>query len=466
MTREMIGTYENAAIAAIATAPATGAVGIIRISGFNTAHITEKVFTPADGKGLLCHAPRTMIFGFIRNSGGELLDKALCVFMPGPNSYTGEDTAELHCHGGLALLSVVLAALINAGARSAQAGEFTKRAFLNGKMDLTEAEAVADLIAADWEGGVKNAAAQLTGIWGKKIGSIYDTLTDIASHYAAYIDYTDENVEPPDLSLFTNNLAQARDQLKSLLSHASAGKIVTDGIKTAIVGRPNVGKSSLFNAMLGYNRSIVTTMPGTTRDEIREKIIFGGVPLVLSDTAGIRMADAEAEEQGVLKAYTAASDAGLVLAIFDGSEDLTDEDTVIIEKSHTYKNVLCAINKADRTQNNETLCRLKSEYGEICMLSAKTGQGLDLLSERINKRCGMGDIRYDGSIVTNARQLDCLTKAESLVEGAHSDIAQGLPAELAWGDVNEAAASLGEILGRAVSDDIIEKIFSRFCVGK
>ena len=320
----------NDTIAAIATGMAVTAIGIVRVSGPRAVQAAEAVFSPADGRPLGAHADRQLVYGRLRGRDGADIDLCLATVSRAPHSYTGEDTAELQCHGSPAVLREALGALFSQGARQALPGEFTRRAFLNGRMDLVQAEAVIDIIEAETAEGAKNAVGQLGGALSRRIGAVYSALLDEEAHFGALLDYPDEDIEPFELEKCRAALDGARAELRAILGTFERGRILREGVPAALIGRPNAGKSSLMNALLGYERAIVTAAPGTTRDTIEEKAVLGGVAVRLTDTAGLREARGEAERLGVERARSAAESAELVLAVFDGSQPLTaaDEETL------------------------------------------------------------------------------------------------------------------------------------------
>ena len=337
-------------IAAIATGSQISAIGIIRLSGDHTLPIIDTVFRPKNGKQMSESANRTLIFGDLLDRNGATLDLCLCTISRGPHSYTGEDTAELQCHGSPVVLREALDALFAAGARQALAGEFTKRAFLNGRMDLTQSEAVIDLIDAETAEAARNAAGQLGGAILRKTDCIYDSLVDITSHYHAVLDYPDEDIDEFELQNYSSTLEAAASELRRLLQSFERGSILQSGLPSAIIGRPNAGKSSLLNALLGYDRAIVTDIPGTTRDTIEEKIRLGGLLLRLSDTAGLRSTDDVVEKIGVDRAVSVAKRAKLVLAVFDGARPFTTEDQNVIDTAANCIHAIAIVNKCDLPQ--------------------------------------------------------------------------------------------------------------------
>ena len=334
-------------IAAIATGAQVAAIGIIRISGPEALPIVDRLFRPASGKLMSEYEDRKLIYGRLTDRGGELLDLCLCTVSRAPHSYTGEDTAELQCHGSPTVLRAALEELFHAGARQALPGEFTKRAFLNGRMDLTQAEAVIDLIHAETALDAKNAAGQLGGAVLRRAQSVYDALQDIASHYHAVIDYPDEDIPDFQLSAYEATLTGCIDQLQRLLDTFSRANVLHGGVPAVILGRPNAGKSSLLNALLGYERAIVTDVPGTTRDTIDARVTLGGVLLRLTDTAGLRGTSDPVEAIGVHRALDAAADAALAIAVFDAARPLGDDDRQVIAAAQRATVRIAVLNKAD-----------------------------------------------------------------------------------------------------------------------
>ncbi|MBQ1236164.1 MAG: tRNA uridine-5-carboxymethylaminomethyl(34) synthesis GTPase MnmE, partial [Oscillospiraceae bacterium] len=360
-------------IAAIATGNQVAAIGIIRLSGDEAINIVDRLFKPQSGKPMSTYADRKLVYGSLEDMAGERLDLCLCTISRAPNSYTGENTAELQCHGSPMLLRTALEELFKAGARQALQGEFTKRAFLNGRMDLSSAEAVADIIDAESVQCVKNAAAQLSGAVTVKTEKIYAFLADISSHYHAVLDYPDEDIEDFLLENYVSGLRDAQRELKVLLSSFERGKLMQNGIPAAIVGRPNAGKSSLLNALLGYERAIVTDIPGTTRDTIEEKLRIGSLTLRLTDTAGIRDSEDKVEQLGVERSRLAMERSELVIAVVDGSAELDDEDMEIVRRAEAAPKAILVISKADLEQQGNEI-----ETTLPCVsISSLTGKGLD-----------------------------------------------------------------------------------------
>lgn len=443
-------------IAAVATPPAKSAIGIIRISGDDAFEITKKVFSGDISE------PRKMVTGKMLSENGEVCDYGMGVFFKAPASFTGEDSAELYCHGSTAVLRSVLTSLFRAGARPAAAGEFTRRAFLNGKMDLTQAEAVIDLIDSETELAAKNAAEQMNGRLGREISAISSALTSIAAEFYAFVDYPDDEIEQTERDELAARLYACADTAKVLAGTYSSGRIFRDGIRVALIGRPNVGKSSLLNALLGTERSIVTDIEGTTRDTVEESLRAGNVALHLIDTAGLRNADTEPERLGIARSEAAARDADIVVAVFDGSTppDEYDMQTLALAKSARS---LCVINKNDLG----TVIH-RSIFGDLPVveISAKLNSGTQTVIDKICEIFNVSDIPCDGRTLTNPRHASTLIRAEERIRAAADAFAGGIYADLAVSDIEAAINILGEITGNSAQDTIINEIFSRFCVGK
>lgn len=451
-------------IAAIATIQAPSAIGIVRLTGPDTRRILDGVFAPANGRPMSAQTPRKLVFGRALDRSGGIIDEALAVHFPGPNSYTGEDCAEIHCHGSPVVLDEVLAAAFARGARQARGGEFTQRAFLSGRMDLIQAESVADLIDAESAGAARNAVGQLQGRMSRSVGGIYDALMDVVSRFYAIVDYPDEEIEPLQQAQIEQTLAESAERLDALLATFSRGRLLKSGVPAVILGKPNAGKSSLLNALLGYDRAIVTDIAGTTRDTVEEKVLVGSVLLRLCDTAGIRDAADTVERLGVERAQQAAQRAELALLVLDGSAPLTREDEEAIAAARQARRMLVLVNKADLPQVLDTAA-LRVRFGEVIPLSARSGAGVDALCRAVEELFAGGETPR-GELLTNARQAESAQRALDAVRRAEQALRSGLSPDAVLTDAEEALEALAEFSGKRVRDDLVATIFSRFCVGK
>ena len=454
-------------ISAVITALGEGAVGIVRMSGEQALAVGETLFKAASGKKLAEYKPNTMVYGHVYDQDGSLVDEVLAVFMQGPRSYTAEDVVEIQCHGGLQSLKKILQLTYAAGARPAEAGEFTKRAFLNGRIDLTQAEAVMDIIRSRSEASLKLAARQQQGQLAKELRGLRNALVDVVVNLEAVIDYPEEDIEDVTYGRVQESIASCNDAIDSLLAHAHTGKILREGLRTAIVGKPNVGKSSLLNALLKEERAIVSQYAGTTRDVIEEQLLLDGVPLVLADTAGIRSTEDFVEKIGVEKSRQLLQDAELVICVVDGSEGLTAEDEAILAAA-SGKPCVIIVNKSDLGLAVD-LEELKERFGQdkVMTLSAKTLTGVEAFSAWLKDYVyGSEGALSDGAYVQNARQERLLREARQSLEDASQAAAAMLPYDCIEIDVRTAIDLLGEITGDTVQDEIINEIFSRFCIGK
>ena len=452
-------------IAAVATGGGRSAVGIVRLSGERAVETVEAVFRPAGRRPLSQCEARRMVYGGLYGPGGVLLDRCLAWYARGPESYTGEDTAEIQCHGSPQVLSLALEALCAAGARQAQPGEFTRRAFLNGRLDLTQAEAVMDLIDAETPAAALCAAGQLDRALSRRITGIYDGLVDVSAHFHAVLDYPDEDIDPFRSDTLVKALDRARGDLTALLATWQRGRHLTDGVPCAIVGRPNAGKSSLLNALLGYERAIVTPVAGTTRDTVEERCTLGGVLLRLIDTAGLRESGDAVERMGVERSRSALARSELALLVLDGSAPLTPEDEDAMEAVREVAQVICVVNKSDLPLTLD-LDQLSGRFPHLCVVSARESRGLDGLEEQVASLFPHPQGLEQGELLTNTRQAEAARRAMAAVEQAADSLAAGMTADAVLVDVEEAMQALGELTGRSVRADITDRIFSRFCVGK
>lgn len=449
-------------IAAISTGNALSAIGILRISGEGCFDLCDRVFRPRNGRPFSRQNPREMVLGSLLDREGRTIDACLAVRFPGPRSYTGEDCAEFHCHGSPVVLDEGLRALFAAGARQAGRGEFTKRAFLSGNLDLTQAEAVIDLIEAETVQAARSAAGQLDGALREPVEAVRGSLLDITSQFCAVVDYPDEDIEDLGREEILRTLEQAERTLSELLAAAHRGQLLRQGVPTVILGRPNAGKSSLLNALLGYDRAIVTAVAGTTRDTVEEKAVVGGVLLRLIDTAGIRDAEDEVERMGVERSRQAAARAELALLVLDGSQPLAGEDRQALAAARLAPRRLVLRNKIDLPQVLDS----GSLEGERTLpLSARTGQGLDGLEAAVAELFPAGKTP-PGRMLANARQAEAVSRALRFLRGAREALESGLTPDVVLTDAEGALNALGELTGRTLREDLTARIFERFCVGK
>ncbi|WP_251317288.1 tRNA uridine-5-carboxymethylaminomethyl(34) synthesis GTPase MnmE [Flintibacter muris] len=460
-------------IAAISTPPGAGAIGILRLSGPLAITIAEQCFKPLGSKGLREHEPRRLVYGDLLDSGGQAIDRVLCTYSLGPSSYTGEDTAEFQCHGSPTVLTLGLEALFAAGARQAGAGEFTRRAFLNGRLDLAQAEAVGDLLEAQSREGARHAAGQLAGALSKKIGDIYSALVDVMAHFHAVLDYPDEDIDPFRMEELSRTLEEQTDRLWKLYSSGHRGSLLTQGLKCPIVGRPNAGKSSLLNALAGYDRAIVTDIPGTTRDTVEVSVQIKGVLVRLIDTAGIRESDDPIERIGVARSREALEGSNLIVMVCDGAAPFTQEDAGLLEACLNRADTVLVWNKSDLPSAPVPVLSLPEELGEhlhTASVSSKTGAGLEELEETM--RTLMEEffprVREEayGQLLTNERQIQAAEAAHHSVYRALKALQAGVTPDALLTDVEEALSALGELTGQSVREDVTDRIFQRFCVGK
>lgn len=456
-------------IAAIATASAAAAVGIVRLSGAETRRVLAALFTPVDGRSAAELPPRRMTYGTVRDAEGRTLDHALAVVFSAGHGYTGEESAELHCHGSPVVLQEVLRAAFAAGARQARAGEFTERAFLNGKMDLTEAEAVIDLIDAETAEAARNAAAQVDGALRRPLEQVYDALLGLTSRFYAVVDYPDEDIEDLTLAETERTLTESEQTLAALLGTFARGRVLKSGAATAIVGAPNAGKSSLLNALVGYDRAIVTDIPGTTRDTVEEKAVVGGVLLRLIDTAGIRETDDAVERLGVERSRRAVESADLVIVVADGSHTPLTVEPDILALAARAPHWILAISKDDRNPAVKTaVWRLPDGAPapeHLVSFNSVMPGGLDALIDTI-RDCFPAGVPAGGTLLTNARQAEAIRRALESVRAAHEALTAGLTPDVVLTEAEGALDALGELTGRTAREDMVTRIFERFCVGK
>ena len=451
-------------IAAISTPYGEGGVGIIRISGDNAEEILRKIFVPAVPGDPV---NRRMTYGHIVDEEQNIVDEVLCVLMKKPKTYTAEDVVEINCHGGMVPLRKTLELVLRSGARAAERGEFTKRAFLNGRLDLTQAEAVMDLISAKTDRTYDVAVEQMEGILSRKIRMLRNMLLDVLVDLTVNIDYPDEDIEELTYRKLFTGLDSVRQQIQTLIDSADTGRILMEGLKVAIIGKPNVGKSSLMNGLLRESRAIVTEIPGTTRDTIEESLSIRGIPVILTDTAGIRRTDDKIESIGIERSKASFNEADLVILVLDGSRELEQEDYDIMEHVNPSRTIVL-INKSDLPQVlsaseiSSTLEGARTVSG-----SMKDIEGLKVLEDCIASRVETDtSARRESVLVTNARHRDLLEEGMRSLCDAIDAVLRKEPLEIIEIDVNSAYERLGEIIGEAVADDILNEVFSRFCLGK
>ena len=453
-------------IAAVATAMTASGIGIVRISGEEALEIAGRVYRSKGGKkDIRKAASHTIHYGFIYD-GEQLIDEVLVMIMKGPRSYTGEDTVEIDCHGGVLAMRKVLDAVIHAGARPAEPGEFTKRAFLNGRIDLSQAEAVMDVIQAQSEYALKSSMSQLKG---SLLQSIENIRSDII-YQIAYIESALDDPEHISLDGYGQKLAEVvkkeKEKLKRLIDSFSEGKMIREGIRTVIVGKPNAGKSSLLNCLVGEEKAIVTDIAGTTRDVLEETIVLQGISLKMMDTAGIRSTEDTVEKIGVERARTYAKEADLILYVVDTSTELDENDEEILELLKEKKAIVL-LNKSDLTPVVTVEMLQKKTSQPIIPISARMEQGVDRLEEKIREMFFQGDISFNDEVyLTNLRQKECVREALESIQALKQSIEDGMPEDFYSIDLMNAYTSLGMIIGESLEDDLVNEIFSKFCMGK
>ncbi|MDH4122093.1 MAG: tRNA uridine-5-carboxymethylaminomethyl(34) synthesis GTPase MnmE [Deltaproteobacteria bacterium] len=451
-------------IAAVATPPGVGGVAIVRVSGPRAVALTDPLFHPTGQTGLARAPSHRLLHGWVVDAGRRL-DEVLAVVMRAPRSYTREDVVELHCHGGHAAVRAVLDLVLAGGGRMAAPGEFTWRAFMNGRLDLTQAEAVADLVVSGTPTALAVNAAQLGGRLQQEIGALKEQLLRGAALVAAAIDFPEEQDWTEHQGELARLLDQTAGRLEELVGGADQGRILAEGLRVAILGRPNVGKSSLLNALLGEDRAIVTDVPGTTRDTLEELARVGGVMTRLIDTAGIRASQDLVEQMGIARARRAMASADLVLLVLDGSAPLEPDDRELL--AQVPPGTLLVVNKQDRMTDEDPPWAGEVEGFSRLGLSAKTGQGLEGLRQAVHQRAvGNKPLALEHPMLTNLRQKQAARDAWQAVDGARQGLAEGRPGELLAVDLDRALAALGAVTGDTTPEDLLEEIFSRFCIGK
>ena len=452
----------NDTIAAVSSAG--GPIGLIRVSGEHAIDAVAAVFQTKSGVRMTDAPGQKLMFGTLRDKSGKLIDSCYAVAFHAPHTYTGEPMAELQCHGSTAVLTLVLDALFAQGVRQAEAGEFTRRAFLNGKLGLSEAEAVHDLITARTAEAAQNAAAQVMGAVGSPVRQMREDLIGMVAHFHAVVDFPDEDIDPVLFEDAAALLHRTTSRLYAMAESYERGRILREGVPCVILGRPNAGKSTLLNALLGRERAIVTDIPGTTRDLIEENVKVGQLLLRVTDTAGLRDTNDPIEQAGIDRALAEASASSLILAVFDGSQPAGEEDLLVLARAAGHR-AIAVVNKVDLPQQlDEKL--LKKHFLHIVPLSAKTGEGMDRLLDLIPRTIGLGDGAFDGALITNARQAAALARAAERCEAALYAAQSGMTPDAVVMDAEGAIAALGEITGETVTDAVVSRIFSDFCVGK
>ena len=448
-------------IAAIATAPGAGGIGIVRVSGPGALPILEKLFAPA-GKG--GYKPWILRRGRVQDTEGNTLDDSLAVFMPGPKTFTGEDVAEFQCHGGPVLLAAVLEACLCAGARLAERGEFTRRAFLNGKLGLTQAEAVMDLISADGRQGAALANASLNGALAKKIGAEKDALTALQAHLTAWVDFPEEDVPALEDAQLVSTLTAVRGELDTLIRNYDAGAVLREGVDCAIVGRPNAGKSTLLNLLAGFDRAIVTPVAGTTRDVVEQAVRLGDIRLNLFDTAGLRETEDAIEAEGIRRSWKKLEEAGLILAVFDGSEPLTREDLALAQRC-AGRPAIALVNKEDKpTQFDAEI--IAGDFAMVIPVCCQEEGSRRVIAAAVARLLGTNNIDPHAASLSGQRQLAAATRARDAVAGALDAVSGGFGLDAVSVCVDDALDALCDLTGENASENVINEVFERFCVGK
>ena len=455
---------QNTTIAAIATAPGAGGIAVVRLSGPESYAVAARVFHPANpNKNVEEAKGYTALFGsFVE--GDDAFDEGVALFFREPHSYTGEDVVELSCHGGSAVARRLVEACIAAGAAPAAPGEYTRRAFLNGKMSLTQAEAVMDIISADGKQGAALANASLSGALAKKIGAEKEALTGLQAHLAAWVDFPEEDVPELDDAHLHTVLGQVQQELNGLIKNYDAGAVLRDGVDCAIVGRPNAGKSTLLNLLAGFDRAIVTPVAGTTRDVVEQAVQLGDIRLNLFDTAGLRQTDDAIEAEGIRRSWKKLDEAGLILAVFDGSESLTREDLALARRC-AGRPAIALVNKEDKPTRFDAEI-IAGDFAMVIPVCCQEEGSRKVISAAVARLLGTNQIDPHAASLSGQRQLAAATRARDAVAGALDAVEGGFGLDAVSVCVDDALDALCELTGENASEAVINEVFERFCVGK
>ena len=455
---------QNTTIAAIATAPGAGGIAVVRLSGPESYAVTARVFHPANpNKNVEEAKGYTALFGsFVE--GDDAFDEGVALFFRAPHSYTGEDVVELSCHGGSAVARRLVEACIAAGAAPAAPGEYTRRAFLNGKMSLTQAEAVMDIISADGKQGAALANASLSGALAKKIGAEKEALTGLQAHLAAWVDFPEEDVPELDDAHLHTVLGQVQQELDGLIKNYDAGAVLREGVDCAIVGRPNAGKSTLLNLLAGFDRAIVTPVAGTTRDVVEQAVQLGDIRLNLFDTAGLRQTDDAIEAEGIRRSWKKLDEAGLILAVFDGSEPLTREDLALARRC-AGRPAIALVNKEDKPTRFDAEI-IAGDFAMVIPVCCQEEGSRKVIAAAVARLLGTNQIDPHAASLSGQRQLAAATRARDAVAGALDAVEGGFGLDAVSVCVDDALDALCELTGENASEAVINEVFERFCVGK
>ena len=455
---------QEATIAAIATAPGAGGIAVVRLSGAESYQVAARVFCPANAAKKVEQAKGyTAMYGAFRE-GNETFDEGVALFFRAPHSYTGEDVVELSCHGGNAVARRLVEACLAAGAQPAAPGEYTRRAFLNGKLGLTQAEAVMDLISADGRQGAALANASLNGALAKKIGAEKDALTALQAHLTAWVDFPEEDVPALEDAQLVSTLTAVKGELDTLIRNYDAGAVLREGVDCAIVGRPNAGKSTLLNLLAGFDRAIVTPVAGTTRDVVEQAVRLGDIRLNLFDTAGLRETEDAIEAEGIRRSWKKLDEAGLILAVFDGSEPLTREDLALAQRC-AGRPAIALVNKEDKpTQFDAEI--IAGDFAMVLPVCCQEEGSRRVIAAAVARLLGTNNIDPHAASLSGQRQLAAATRARDAVAGALDAVSGGFGLDAVSVCVDDALAALCDLTGENASENVINEVFERFCVGK